>query len=225
MNDAPLSASSAARCLNGFERFALKSVWPGYIGFLLALIYAVFVRFYEAAAGIIGGFGEPADPHRMSMASYVAGVLIMLCGFILLGLVRPWGRVIPGWVPLAGGRKIPRLMFLVPTLVCAAFLIAHGITGIVTKALFLAGAVPIELEGWVVVDMHSLALWDLVFYEPWFLMMGVLAGLTAAHYAMASGVSQYAFRRGTVLYVLFVLLLSTLFTASIVFDFAHAISF
>lgn len=212
--------------LNAFERFTKKSVWPAYIGFLWALLYAVFVRFYEAATGtVIGGYGKFSDPGAFSIASYAAGVLILLCGFILLGMGRSGEGAVPGWVPLFRRKKIPRFLILVPTLAGVAFSIAHGITGIITKMLFLAGAIPLRLQGWAEVDMHQLALWDLFFYEPWFLVMGILAGLTAAHYAQASGVALPVFRRVTVLYLLFILLLSTLLICAIIFDFSFIMEF
>lgn len=44
--------------LNFFERFTKSSVWPAYVGCLLAFIYAVFVRFYQAAGGMIGMPGK-----------------------------------------------------------------------------------------------------------------------------------------------------------------------
>jgi len=31
-----------------------------------------------------------------------------------LGLVRPWGEVVPGWIPLIGGRRIPPYAAIVP---------------------------------------------------------------------------------------------------------------
>ncbi|WP_240627329.1 DUF3995 domain-containing protein [Thermoflavimicrobium daqui] len=159
------------------------------------------------------------------MASYNAGVLILVCGFILLTLVKPYGRIIPTWIPLIGGLKIPRLMILIPTLLCAAFLIAHGVSGMIISTLSLAGVITMKLPHWIVFDMDSLALWDLLLYQPWFLIMGILTCLTAAHYAHASGVQISTMRRSTVLYLIFVFLLTTFFVFSMLFDFADKISF
>lgn len=211
--------------MNAFERLTKRSVWPAYVGCVWALIYAVFVRFYEAAGGIINNSHTFKDPESIHLASYMAGVIILVCGFILLGLVKPWGRVVPGWMPLLGGIKIHRLIVLVPSLLCTAFLIAHGVAGMFTKILFLMGVIELNLPHLIVFDIQSLALWDLLFYEPWFLIMGILAGLTAAHYAQASGVSIPAFRRSMLLFLVIVFLLTTLFASSIVFDFVDQISF
>ncbi|MBD0382820.1 DUF3995 domain-containing protein [Paenibacillus sp. WST5] len=74
-----------------------------------------------------------------------------------------------------GGIKIHRLFVLVPTLLCTAFLIAHGVTGIFTKILYLTGFIELNFPHLIVFDMQKLALWDLLFYEPWFLIMGIFA--------------------------------------------------
>jgi hypothetical protein len=212
--------------MNAFERFTKTSVWPAYVGCIWALMYAVFIRFYQAAGGTFGLDGQPKDPKGFHMASYIAGIIIMLCGFILIGLVKPWGRVVPKRVPLIGGIKIHRFLILIPTLLCTAFLIAHGAAGIITRALHLAGVITLhDFPGFVILDVDKMALWELLIYEPWFLIMGILAGLTAAHYALASGVSLSTFRRGTIIYLIFVFLLTSLFVSAIIFDFVAAISF
>jgi hypothetical protein len=218
-------ASSEQR-LNAFERFTKTSAWPAYAGCIWAVLYAVFVRFYQAAGGSIGIPGQPKDPEGFYMVSYISGVIIMFCGFVLIALIKPWGKVVPNWIPFIGGRKIHRLIILIPTLFCTVYLIAHGVTGMITKALFLAGVITINLQPyWIAIDMHSLALWDLLLYEPWFLILGILVGLSAAHYAQASGVPLSTLRRNTVLYLILVFLLTTFLVSSIVFDFVDKISF
>ncbi|MBS4174445.1 DUF3995 domain-containing protein [Bacillus sp. FJAT-49736] len=206
--------------LNSFERFAIKSVWPAYIGCILAILYAVFVRFLEAAGvGIIYTYGRVKDPESLYIASYLAGVFIMLCGFCLLGLVKPWGKSIPQWIPLIGGKKIHPSVMLTPTLFGTAFLLAHGVSGMLTKALYLTGLITIHFYGWAELDPRALALWDLFFYEPWFFLMGILAGLSAVHYAFASSITLLWIRRCTISFLLLVLLLSIFFVLGIIFDY------
>jgi hypothetical protein len=211
--------------MNFFERFTKSSVWPAYIGCLVAFMYAVFVRFYHAAGGTIGMPIQMKDPTIFYMASYYAGLAIMFCGFALIALVKPWSRIIPQKVPLISGRKIHPLILLTPTLLGATFLLTHGVSGMITKALLLANVITMDFPAFVVVDVHKLVLWDLFFYEPWFLFMGIMAGLTAAYYAQASGIRQSTFRLGTVLFLIVVFLLSALVTSSIIFDFTDKISF
>ncbi|MEH7238801.1 DUF3995 domain-containing protein [Bacillus sp. JJ1562] len=208
-----------------FERFTKSSVWPAYIGCFIAFIYAVFVRFYHAAGGTIGMTGKIKDPALFYKGSYMAGLTIMFCGFALIALIKPWSRIVPIKIPLIGGRKIHPLILLTPTLLGTAFLLAHGVSGIMTKVLLLAGFITMDFPGFVEVDVRSLALWDLLVYEPIFCFLGIMAGLTAAHYAQASGVQQSTFRRGAILYLSIVFLLTTLFASSIIFDFTDKISF
>ncbi|WP_423800816.1 DUF3995 domain-containing protein [Neobacillus sp. SAB-20_R2A] len=218
MNEKTNNVKAQTERLTAFEHWTKKAVWPAYLGCFWAVIYAVFVRFYQAAGGTIGLPGQFEDPKTMYMASYLAGVLIMTCGFILIALVKPWGRVVPAWMPFIGGKNIHRLIILIPTLTCTAYLIAHGISGMITKALLLADVITIQFTGWISLDVHSLALWSLLFYEPWFVIMGILSGLTASHYAQASGISLSAFRRSLVIYLFFVFLLTMFCVFYIIFN-------
>ncbi|MFZ7943457.1 MULTISPECIES: DUF3995 domain-containing protein [Bacillaceae] len=220
MNEKTNKVEDLTERLNAFEKLTKKAVWPAYLGCLWAVMYAVFVRFYQAAGGTLGLPGQLEDPKGMYMASYVAGVLIMTCGFILIALVKPWGRVVPTWVPLIGGRHIHRLIILIPTLSCTAYLLAHGISGIITKTLLLADVITIHFTGWISLDVQSLALWSLLFYEPWFVIMGILSGLTASHYTQASGISLSTFRRSMVIYLIFVFLLTVFCVFYIIFKLA-----
>lgn len=63
---------------------------------------------------------------------YIAGLSVVSFGAALLtvGLVRPWGEVVPGWVPFLGGRAVP-----VRTAVVAAAVGAAVIFGVYAYAL------------------------------------------------------------------------------------------
>lgn len=217
MNEKTNMVEAQTERLNAFERLTKKAVWPAYLGCFWAVMYAVFVRFYQAAGGTLGLPGQFEDPQVIYMGSYMAGVFILTCGFILIILVKPWGRVVPTWVPFIGGRNVHPLILLIPTLACTAYVIAHGISGIVTKSLLLAGVITIHFTGWISLDVHSMALWSLLFYEPWFLIMGILSGLTASHYAQASGISISTFRKSLVIYLISVFLLTAFCVFYIIF--------
>ncbi|MFD3515975.1 hypothetical protein [Streptomyces sp. NPDC058657] len=49
-------------------------------------------------------------------------VVCELVALLTIGLVRPWGDVVPRWIPLIGGRRIRPLAVVVPALVGAAAL-------------------------------------------------------------------------------------------------------
>ncbi|CAH2717053.1 hypothetical protein BACCIP111895_04242 [Neobacillus rhizosphaerae] len=80
MNEKTNNVEAQTERLNAFERLTKNAVWPAYLGCIWAVMYAVFVRFYQAAGGTLGIPGQVEDPKGMYMASYFAGVLIMTCG-------------------------------------------------------------------------------------------------------------------------------------------------
>lgn len=219
--------SSLPNGWKAYADFTKTSGWAAYAGCVWALLYAVFVRFYQAAGGTIGLSAPIVDTTGgIYIASYVVGVIIMLCGFVLLGLVKPWGKVVPSWIPWIGGVSIYRGFLLFPTLICSVFLLAHGAAGIITRVLFLAGFIDLKMPTFSgEVDMRIDALWDLFVYQPWFFIMGVLAGLSAAHYAQARDVSLSALKCGTLLFLFLTILVTAIFVAAIVFDFVEKLSF
>ncbi|MBT2384929.1 hypothetical protein [Streptomyces sp. ISL-11] len=61
--------------------------------------------------------GEPTWG-RVASACYIFGLSVLSEAFALLcfGLVRPWGEVVPGWVPVLRGRRVPPFAVIVPAL-------------------------------------------------------------------------------------------------------------
>ncbi|NES28257.1 hypothetical protein GCE86_02390 [Micromonospora terminaliae] len=53
-------------------------------------------------------YGAPVDP-GLGESVYIVSLSLVSEGLALLalGLVRPWGEVFPGWLPLVGGRRVP----------------------------------------------------------------------------------------------------------------------
>ena len=158
-------------------------------GFALAVGYAVFVRFYQAAGGRIGLNGDPGPD--VEWASYVAGLLVLVGGAACLVLTRKQLRTVPRWVPGLAGREAPRRLVaalcVAPTLLGGVLAVAHGAGGGLAKALELAGAGRASIHPDatapepVVVD----AVWEVLFYEPWFTAMGVCLLLSAVRYCQA----------------------------------------
>lgn len=71
------------------------------------------------AAGFPAGYtaaGHAAlDPHGWGAAYLVVLSLgTEAAALLTLGLVRPWGETVPGWVPGLGGRTVPVLAAVVP---------------------------------------------------------------------------------------------------------------
>ena len=144
--------------------------WAGYAAFVWAAGYAVAVRGYQGLGGTLGIAGTFEDPAAMRRASLIAGVGILLVGFGALAFVRPWGL------------RLPRWLLIVPALTGSAYAMAHALTAYVTKPLHALGVVELRFDGWAQRDETAQFLWDLLFYEPWFLGLGVLVTLAALHH-------------------------------------------
>ena len=95
--------------------------------------------------------------------AYVIGLTTFLLGLssLTIGLVRPWGEVLPRWIPLVGGKRVPRLAAIIPAAAGAtaltllwAFMIAnievifieYGLDG-AERAVVLASYLPLLLWG------------------------------------------------------------------------------
>ncbi|UNO41050.1 hypothetical protein [Streptomyces sp. MST-110588] len=63
---------------------------------------------------------------RWASVAYVVTLSVLSEAFALLcrGLVRPWGEVVPAWVPRLGGRRIPPFMVMVPATFAGLFFTA-----------------------------------------------------------------------------------------------------
>ena len=162
------SASVSARASRSFA-------WAGYAACGWAIAYAVGVRGYHGLGGTLGVPGTFEDPARLRAASLVAGAGLFLAGLGTLALVRPWGL------------RLPRWLVITPALAGAVVALSHALMAYVTKTLHLLGVIEIEFRGWVRPDERSLILWDLLFYEPWFLGLGVLVMLAVLHHYGRTG--------------------------------------
>jgi hypothetical protein len=160
-----------------------SSAWAGYAAFAWAAAYAIGVRGYQGLGGTIGLAGTFEDPAGMRRASLVAGAGILLVAFGALAFVRPWGL------------RLPRWLVIIPALTGSSYAMAHALTNYVTKPLHALGVVELRFDGWAQRDETAQFLWDLLFYEPWFLGLGVLVTLGAVHHHRRTGGSARAERR------------------------------
>jgi hypothetical protein len=157
--------------------------WAGYAASAWAIAYAVVVRGYQGLGGTVGLGGTFEDPAAMRRASLLAGAGILLVGIGALALVRPWGL------------RLPRWLVIVPALSGSAYAVAHALTAYLTKPLHAAGVVQLQFDGWARRDETAQFLWDLLFYEPWFLGLGILVTLGTLHHHRRTGGSARAGRR------------------------------
>ncbi|MFJ7249506.1 hypothetical protein ACIQWA_33420 [Kitasatospora sp. NPDC098652] len=89
---------------------------------------------------IVFGFGFPLGFSGATAAAYAEhqpGWGTVYCvalsalaeglAFLTLGLVRPWGHVVPRWIPLIGGRRVRPMFAVVPALLGALVLTWLGL--------------------------------------------------------------------------------------------------
>jgi len=157
--------------------------WAGYAASAWAAAYAIGVRGYQGLGGTLGLAGTFEDPAGMRQASLAAGAGILLVAVGALAFVRPWGL------------RLPRRLVIVPALIGSAYAVAHALTAYITKPLDAAGVIELHFHGWAQRDQTAQFLWDLCFYEPWFLGLGVLVTLGALHHHRRTGGSRKTERR------------------------------
>lgn len=106
---------------------------------------------------------------------YVIGLSVVseCLALLTLGLVRGWGEVVPGWIPLLGGRRVRPLAAVVPALIGAAGLFL--ITG-----WFLYAAYADLGPG--VTDSAAREALLVVCYAPLLLWAPLLVAVTVAYY-------------------------------------------
>jgi hypothetical protein len=114
-----------------------------------AVILAHLVPLTILPAGVwrvIMGFGFSMGFSQAAMrASHIPGwgsvwvffltVFSEALALLTIGLVRPWGEVVPGWVPWLRGRRIPPAAVVVPASIGGVLLIAiwgFALTGVFT---------------------------------------------------------------------------------------------
>ncbi|MFI6445788.1 hypothetical protein [Kitasatospora sp. NPDC050543] len=66
----------------------------------------------------------------------------MAGGFLLLGLLYRWGQVFPRWTLVLAGRRVPRLLPLLPAWLSAAGLSVYGVFPVVYAPLTATGVLP-----------------------------------------------------------------------------------
>jgi hypothetical protein len=84
---------------------------------------------------IVAQYGPGLSPGQVPFAAS-ASLVLFETGFLLAGMALPlslvhrWGRVVPRWVPLLGGRPVPRLLVLLPAILISGGLLVYFGVGI-----------------------------------------------------------------------------------------------
>jgi hypothetical protein len=112
-------------------------------------------------ANLIQDYAADNDP-GFRLTTWITVGLKILGGLLALATVQPWGRV------------IPRRLLLTFLMGAGILLTLYGVAGFVEKALMVSGAIDIPAS-----MGKGPARWYLAFWEPWWILGGVLFLLTA----------------------------------------------
>ncbi|MFI1448906.1 hypothetical protein [Streptomyces virginiae] len=124
-------------------------------------------------------------PHWLPLEVYVVTLSVVseLLAFTAIGLVAAWGEVLPRWIPVLGGRRIPMAAAVVPAALGAVAL--TGLWTVLALVTQVAGTTlqgdpvptdfPSEVGGWS-------ALWFYVCYAPLVLWGPLLGVVTVAYW-------------------------------------------
>lgn len=145
----------------------------------LAVLPAGLWRMAMAVGIPVGFSGQLAKDWQPGLEafSYITLLTLVTEGLALmtLGLVRPWGEKVPGWIPLLGGRRVRTWVAVVP-----ALLGALAVTALTTQMFW--GGWPAD-EGGSEAPQGMAALIMNACYVP-MLLWGPLVAVVAVSYAL-----------------------------------------
>ncbi|WP_205856956.1 hypothetical protein [Phytoactinopolyspora endophytica] len=126
--------------------------------------------------GTLDDNGEPLAVHGWEVG-YVIGLSIFaeLVALTAFGLVRAWGEIVPRWIPLIGGRRVPPFAAIVPAVLGSVALISIWTYGF-RDIFFSFGDLPLLFSG------NGWAALMLTCYAPLNLWGPLLLVLTWAYY-------------------------------------------
>lgn len=143
-------------------------------------VYAI-IRIAWAAGiplGISSDFLRRMQENGMVYAGLGLASMALTGALLTLGLVQSWGSVVPGWVPLLGGRRVPILLAVLPASLVAVVVVPAGAELIRLAFSGTTGGIPFDWTNWGTIG--PAALW--IFWGP---LLG------------AAALAYYLKRRGT----------------------------
>lgn len=138
-------------------------VWSGYAVFIWSIAYMI-PHLYWALGGTIGlSILKPSvfELPQWELINWIASAVLSAAGLLGIALIYFWNRKLLRW-----------LLLTITWFGCSAAA-SHGIYGIIRRLLQTAGVVEVE-SGPFNVNEHAYVLWDLLLFEPWFLIEGIL---------------------------------------------------
>ncbi|MEU3778338.1 hypothetical protein AB0F11_35070 [Streptomyces sp. NPDC032472] len=126
--------------------------------------------------------GAPGAARALAEAGIDVTVLAAAVGvFLALGLLYRWGQVFPRWTLLLAGRRVPRLLPLLPAWACAAGLSLYGIGLLVYAPLSAMDVLPAVETAWPFTTRAGLT-WMVGFGGSAFAGLGLALAVGACSY-------------------------------------------
>lgn len=119
--------------------------WATWVAVIVPLFYAT-TRIAWALGiplGITDAFLREGQEIGMWWAGAALASVAIGGAILTLGLQQHWGEVFPGWIPMAGGRRVPPLLAIIPAGLVATLSVSAGLD---TVGHFLRAGFPDE--GW-----------------------------------------------------------------------------
>ncbi|SDQ45163.1 hypothetical protein SAMN04489742_1167 [Arthrobacter crystallopoietes] len=167
----------------GWLSAASAGKWGTPVTLAAAAIPAVYaiIRFAWAAGiplGISSAFLRRMQENGMVYAGLGLASMAFAGTLLTLGLIQGWGSVVPRWVPLLGGRRVPILLAVIPASFVAVVVVPAGAELIRLGLSGDTGGIPFDWTNWGTIA--PAALW--IFWGP---LLG------------AAALAYYLKRRGT----------------------------
>ncbi|MFJ8063637.1 DUF3995 domain-containing protein [Psychrobacillus sp. NPDC096426] len=140
-----------------------STIWAGIAVFLWSNAY-MLPHLYWALGGRRGLFllkPSVATSSQFELINWLALPIFILAGFVGLGFIY------------IGKSKILRSLLLSITVLGCSIATSHGIFGIVYRVLQTTDVIGLE-DGRFNIHDDIYVVWDMVIFEPWFLIEGIL---------------------------------------------------
>jgi hypothetical protein len=139
-------------------------VWSGYAVLIWSAAYGLLHLLWALGIGVFMLKPSALEISQFKAANLITAAFLTGVGFLGLIFIRLRRRTFLSWVLLA--------IFLAG----CSLSTSHGIYGIINRILQMAGVVELESAPFDPIE-HAYVLWDLLLFEPWFTIEGILLAI------------------------------------------------
>ena len=136
-------------------------VWSGYAILIWSAAYGLLHLLWGLGIGLSMLKPSALEVSQFKVANFITAVFLTAVGFLGPVLIHVKRRTLLSWFLLA------------IVLVGCSLSTSHGIYGIAHRTLQIAGVVELESGPFHPME-HAYVLWDLLVFEPWFAIEGIL---------------------------------------------------